>query len=267
MDARRLCIDQGRLFVAAYAGGLHIFDIRNPNHPMPLSKITSAAIPIVENVFAWGGYAFLAGGDGVNARFAVVDVRNLAQPRIVGGYTHVTRDPTNYVSIGFDGRLVFAGTDKGELHVMNLQNLAHVTRIGEYLTPRSEFRPPMLSGIVAFPGRLFCADWGSGMVVVDTTNPIAPRQIGILAGGTIVANTYRVAVEGTIAYVANGWGGLLAVDVAGYAGVPPPGYAPRLLWEVAPQRASFVDIALARPYVLLADNGVPQSLAIVRMRQ
>ena len=217
-------------------------------------------------MLAWGGYAFLVGGDGVNARFAVVDARNIAQPGIVGGYTHVTRDATNYVSIAFDGRLMYIGTDKGELHVMNLANLAHVTRIGEYLTPRSEYRPPMLSGILAFPGRLFCADWGAGMIALDTTNPIAPRQLGILPGGTVVANTYRIAVEGTIAYVANGWGGLLAVDVSGFVGAPPPGYVPRLLWEVAPQRASFVDIALARPYVLLADNGVPQGLTMVRMR-
>jgi hypothetical protein len=267
MDARKLVMDQGLLYVAAHAGGLHIYDVRNPNHPMPLSKITSSAIPIVENVHVWGGYAMIVGGDGMNARFCVVDVRNVSQPRIVGGYTHVTRDPTNYTSIAFDGRLVYVGTNKGELHVLNLQNLQQITRIGEYFCPRHDFRPPTLSGIVAYPGRVFCADWGVGLIVVDTTNPTNPRQIGMGQGGTQAANAFRVAIDGTVAYVANGWGGLLAVDVAGCIPGAPQGMKPmHLLYEVAPQRCSFIDLALASPYVLLADNGVPQGLTIVRMR-
>jgi hypothetical protein len=237
---------------------------------MLAAKLTSAAIPYVENVYAWGSYVFLVGGDGVNARFAVIDVRNLAQPRIVGGFTHVTRDPTNYTSIGFDGRLAYIGTNRGELHVLSLANLGQIQRIGEYFCPRHEFRPPTLSGIMAFPGRLFCADWGAGTIVVDTTNPMNPRQLGVFQGGTHAANAYRVVVEGTTAYVANGWGGLLAVDVSGFAGASPPGYAPpamRLLYEIAPPRASYVDIALAGPLALLANNGVPQGLTVLRLRR
>lgn len=259
MDARRLSTSgDGRLYVAAFGGGLHVYDIRNPNHPLPIAHVSSALIPYVENVLAWGGFAFVVGGDGVNARFAVIDLR-VAQPRILGAFTLVTAETTNYMSVGFDGRYAYVGTTKGEVHVLDVSDLGRIARVGEYFCPRHDFRPPMVSGIVAFPGRLFVCDWGAGLVALDTRNPGNPRQYGIFQGGTHAANAYHVAVEGNVAYLANGWGGLVAVDISNPVSM-------RLLYEIVPQQASFVDVAMAGPLALIANNGAPQGLEIVRLK-
>jgi hypothetical protein len=259
MDARKLFIFRELLLLAGFGGGLFVYDVRDPRAPQYLSRLTSAAIPYVENALMWGQYAMVVGGDGVNARFAVVDLRNPRYPQIAGVFTHVTPETTSYTAVAFDGRLAYVGTSSGEVHVFNLANLGSIQRIGTFIAPKVEFKSPTIWSLVAFPGRLFVADWGAGLLVLDTQNPSSPRQIGGLAGGAGGANAYRVVIEGPVAYLANGWGGLLGIDVTNPV-------SPRLLFEVAPRQASFVDVAIAGPLALVANNGVPQGLDVVSIR-
>jgi hypothetical protein len=260
MDARKLFSFRELLLLAGFGGGLFVYDVRDPRSPMYLSRLTSAAVPYVENMFMWGQYAMVVGGDGVNARFAVIDLRNPRYPQVAGLYTHVTPETTNYTSVGFDGRLAYVGTSSGEVHVLSMANLQRIQRVGEYFAPKVEFKSPTIWGIVAFPGRLFVVDWGAGLIVLDTQNPSSPRPVGVFSGGGAGgANAYRVAVEPSVAYLANGWGGLIGVDITNPANM-------RALFEVAPRQASFVDVAIAGPLALVANNGVPQGLDVVSLR-
>jgi hypothetical protein len=40
----------------------------------------------------------------------------------------------------------------------------------------------------------------------------------------------------------------------------------RVLFEVSPRQASFVDVAVLGPLVLLANSGVPQGLEVISLR-
>lgn len=259
MDARRLWADRQRLLVAAFGNGLHAYDIRDPHRPLHLAHLASAAIPYVENVVGWGSWAFVVGGDGVNARFAAVDARNPRFMSIAGVYTHVGGEPLSYTSVAFDGRVAFVGTSNGEVHVLDLSNLSRVRRIGEHFCARNEFRRPSVGGLVWSQGRLYVCDLGAGLEVLDAREPSVLRRLGGWDGGAAGSNVFRASVDWSNVVLANGWGGLVGIDAADPS-------AMRVTFEVSPRQASFVDVAVVDRWVLGANNGVPQGLDVVQLR-
>jgi hypothetical protein len=258
MDAKRCVTESGRLFVAGNNGGLYLYDVSKPEHPVETARFASDAIPLVLNVCAWRGYALVAGADANNGRFVILDVHDMRAPRVIGIHTHVTGERVTYESVAYDGHYVYLGTNKGELHIMNASNPQRIVRVGEHFAPGTELQPPSLWSIAAVPGRAFLADWGGGLILLDTTNPTYPRELGVFRDQTVGANTYAVELEGQNAFVANGWGGVQAVDVSNPT-------MPRLLWDVEPERASYLDVALTPGLVLAANNGVPQGLDVIKL--
>jgi hypothetical protein len=259
MDARRAVVDRDVLYVAGFNGGLYVYDIRDPKHPIETARLVSDAIPLVSNLCVWNGFVLLAGADASNARFAVVDARDIRAPRVIGVYAHVAPERSTYESVAYDGRWVLVGTGAGQLHFFNASNPANIVLVSEHATKGTELQPPSLWGIVATQGRAYLASWGAGMIVLDYMNPLIPRELGTVRDGTVGANTYDLELDGHVAYVANGWGGVQGVDVSNPT-------MPQLLWDVEPERSSYLDVAVSGPLVLAANNGVPQGLDVIKVR-
>lgn len=253
--------------------------------PGALSFLSIPGFP--NGVDVGGDLAFVASG---SAGLYVVDVSNLAQPRILGsletgGNANDVRmvGDRAYVADGTNGLLIVDVSDPG---APALLGRADTPGVATDIALRDDFAyvadgnaglavidvsvptAPVLRGQVDTSGNargvdvgdgglVVVADDGGGVVVIDATNPAAPSILGRTHTRGYYSSAADVRVRGNLAYVADAagftMGGLKVVDLR----------VPRTPVVVGRTTDSFAldGIAVEDGFVLASDyffyNGVP----------
>lgn len=208
-----ICIRDTYAYVADGPGGLQVVDISTPTSPQ---VVGSAGTPHdATDVYAAGGFAFVAAGDSVH----VIDVSIPAAPQIVGSVGL----PDQAYGVTVSGNYAYVAADWfGGLQVVDVSTPSSPTVVGSY-DDYGEARDVAFSD-----GFVYVAYPGAGMAVIDVTTPTTPVLVDVLIFPGLIS-TNRITVAGSYAYVCSGnTGSLRIVDISSpaapfeVAGVPAP---------------------------------------------
>jgi len=257
MDARRLFLDGARLYIAGFAGGLYIYDVSSPTSPKPLGRYSENLN--ANNVFASGETAYVAGRDSSDGCLVILDVSNPSRPSLKSIYRNKAGMGGAYQSVWVAGARIYAGTNSGELHIIDASDPSSPVLVGKYFNPGTPGHQPWLWGIKVYGKRAYLANWGAGLIVLDVSDPRNPEELGVFTGGSDGPDEYGVIVENEIAYIANGWGALTVADVSDPDNIT-------LIAEFNPPSTSYPDIAKSGDLIFCPNNGSPQGLDIIRIK-
>ena len=192
------------LVVAAIGSSVHVIDVTRPGSPEVVGRhdFDQPALGVVVD----GRLAYVANShDGLRR----LDLSDPAAPALTG--TAPTRGQA--VGVAGSGRYLFTSDNSIGFDIVDVAG--DPTRAGEYLAdgfPR---------GIAAAAPRVFVADQPAGLMVVDVSDPAAPRvEGGLSLGRDPVTQVFVPDVRSTgggapaVAGIVSGRGGLQAVDVS-----------------------------------------------------
>ena len=225
------------LYVAADFFGLGILDVSDPDAPRLLGSVRTPGQ--VKDVDVSGSTAVLADHmSGVD----LVDVSNLREPVALGsvyldGYG---RD------VATAGTLAYAVDDPSGFYVLDLADTAS----WEPMAALQSADGPRMVEVADTPAGALAVLLGHGALqVYDLATPAAPVHRATYA---TPGDALRVALDGALAYVADGPQGLLVVDLTD------PG-APRVAGRHDPLQPTR-DVAVSGDLVLLATGPPPTGI-------
>jgi len=183
-----LCYQDSRLYVAAKADGLEIWDVSVPANPVLLGWLDTSGE--ANGIAIAGNYAYVAcAGNGLR----VVDVADPQSPHEVG-YCYMTGE-TRGVAVA--GHYAYVADDGGGLRVVDVADPQNPQVVGHCDTPGDA------NGVAIVGNYAYVADDDGGLRVINTTNPQNPQEAGY--HGTPAA-ALGVAAAGDYAYVADYYG-------------------------------------------------------------
>ena len=193
--------------VEAYRG-LHVLDVRDPDHPTGVALLELVSI---RDMLLAGDRLFLSGGG-----LTVVDVSEPAAPRILGRSSPCPGSLSRILAVRGATLFVSCAGDGSGLRVLDVADPAHIATIGALPGP------PASAG--ALGDAAIYLQGGPGMQVVDLEDPRSPREV--LAWPTLGRATH-VASAGDLVWVTDTDAGRVHV----FDGTRPD--APRSLGSVA----------------------------------
>lgn len=193
---RRAEIRDGKLYVADWFSGVHIYDIANPASPHLISSVHTPGSP--KGIILRGDLAYVADDD---HGLEVIDIQDPQRPEIIDrlqteglGYTPVIVGDTLYLA-----------SHRGGFQVIDI----------------SEPRKPKLLSTTDTEGKAwsirvrdniaYIADDDDGLLVFDVSDAGKPRQIGQFSPGGAAE---EVLLDGDKAYVSFFEGGLYVLDIS-----------------------------------------------------
>ena len=192
------------LVVAAIGSSVHVIDVTRPESPQVVGRhdFDQPALGVVVD----GHLAYVANShDGLRR----LDLSDPAAPALTG--TAPTRGQA--VGVAGAGRHLFTSDNSIGFDIVDMAG--DPTRAGEYLAdgfPR---------GIAAAGSRVFVADQPAGLMVVEVSDPAAPRvEGGLSLGRDPIVQVFAPDVRSTVGdppavvCIVSGRGGLQAVDVS-----------------------------------------------------
>ncbi len=200
--ASRVQLAGNRAYVTAASGGLHLFDLSDPDSPRLISRYATPAVAtdfrVVENL----AYVVSRGA------LEIVDLINPDSPGRRG--TFATRGSSTSLDVA-SGYAYIADEASG-LEVIDVRDPARPVRVGGYNTPGTA-RDIHVLGDYAY-----IADGGAGLQIIDIRNPASPRLAGTYdrSNGTSLdrlGDALAVQVVGRYAYLADGQAGMQVIDV------------------------------------------------------
>ncbi len=221
-------------YLANWDNGLSVIDVANPQNPVLRRRVTS--IGSATGLAARGDYLFLTTVNRsvpANSQLEIFSIAaNPVSPQLVGrvplpnygwdvaiagDYAYIADDEVGIVTIDISDP-----TNPVYLGVMDTPGVAHgVSVAGDVLFDAdfyslqiatiSDPALPQPIGALSMPDLAFSAvaygsyvcvgDYGAGLRVVDVTNPSIPRNVGAVDTEGL---SYCVAIDGTLAYIADG---------------------------------------------------------------
>ena len=200
----------GHLYVADYAGGMRIYDITAGGNPKALGVFKPAWKVIQVAVNAAANRAYASGGDGKYGQFAVVNISDKSTPKEVGSFSVPATKSGAGTALAYKGNHVYYGQADGKLVVLNVANPGDIKSVGSYFNKGTVGHQPWALGLTVHGNRLYMADWGAGVIILDITNPAKPTELSVFAKGGYAF--YDVFARDDRAYVALD-GGLGVLDV------------------------------------------------------
>ena len=171
----------------AYAGegrNLIVLNISTPSNPSKTGQVTLPGI--IYGVKLLGQYAYVADGEG---GLQVVDVSNPSAPKIAGYYS-----TTNYLytrGLSIYGGTVYATDDTGGFEIFSLGNPTSPT-----LLSSTNINVGYVVGNVIIKGSangtFAYVSTGSGLYVIDVSNPAAP----VVHSHTSTSSMYSITLSG-----------------------------------------------------------------------
>ncbi len=201
----------------------------NPDDLTPLGR--SGPLPaLVRDVALEANRAYLALGP---AGVAITDIANPSAPVVVGTF----RPDGDVLDVVPAGRYLLLAAGNAGMWILDVDNPANPTAVGSWQTPQPA------GGLFVLPGRAYLlAD--NTLHILDVNDPAAP----ILLGSTTLPDSgRRLAVAGSVAYVATQRAGVTVVDLSNET-------APTVVATV-PTDKSAMDLALLGDTLLIADYG------------
>ncbi|MBI1195635.1 MAG: hypothetical protein GC138_07305 [Gammaproteobacteria bacterium] len=193
---RRAEIRDGKLYVADWFSGVHIYDIANPASPHLISSVHTPGSP--KGIILRGDLAYVADDD---HGLEVIDIQDPQQPEIID---RLQTEGLGYTPVIVGDRLYLA-SHRGGFQVIDI----------------SEPRKPKLLSTTDTEGKAwsirvrdniaYIADDDDGLLFFDVSDAGKPRQIGQFSPGGAAE---EVLLDGDKAYVSFFEGGLYVLDIS-----------------------------------------------------
>jgi hypothetical protein len=213
-----LAVRDSKVYVASGNGGIRIFDVRDPVHPIRLGY-RQFDFTLARGVTVAGRHAYLAvsdwGGGGANPGLHVVDVADPTQPQPVS-HLRLEGEP-QAVSLTADGRYALVSAGAAGLHVVDVQEPTMPKLAGRYPSGAPT------QAVVALGNLGLLAAGTNGLHVLDLTQPTQPVRLGLYATQEALVD---VVARGSIAYVSGRQHGLHLVDISDPSQPRQVGFAP-----------------------------------------
>jgi hypothetical protein len=209
---------QGKYLYAGSASGVFIIDVSNVKAPARVTSLPGAAFSGCGNpscdIYVSGNYLYIASPAGSpNNAFYIYDIRNPTQPVLLAK----DQQSGGPISITGQGKYVYVGT--------NTTSGGGYIRAYDVTNPR---RPQLVgtltnSGVtmsqMVVRGRYLYVGTGSGLLIVDVSDPSTPTLKSTTATVTPSACDTRVDVQGRYAYLTGqmctgNLGGFFVYDVS-----------------------------------------------------
>ncbi len=200
----------GHLYLADYAGGLRIYDISAGGNPKARGVFKPGWKVIQVAVNAGANRAYVSGGDGKFGKFAVLDISNKNSPKMLGKHDVPAAKNGAGTALAFKGNHVYYGQADGKLVVLHVANPNSITSVGNYFNKGTPGHQPWALGLFVQGNRLYMADWGAGVIILDISSPAKPVELAVFAKGGYAF--YDVFARDDRAYIALD-GGLGVLDV------------------------------------------------------
>jgi hypothetical protein len=236
LDARDVAIGGNRLY-GVRDSRLDVFDITNPNYPVPLNSVPFCGTG--RDVVLDGDYAYVAAREGglsvidvsipgSELRVATLDLPGLAYGVVVeGNVAYIAAhtaglvsvdisDPKNPVfldahntpglswGVAVAGDRAYVADDASGVRVVDVGNPALMVPFGSVATLDLAF------GLAVAGNRLYVADASAGVTVVDITDPSNPSVVANLNTPGVAE---RLTVNGNTLRLADGAGGVHEIDI------------------------------------------------------
>ena len=195
--AARLAVMGTLALVADTRGGLHLFDMAQPEQPRLLAALPD--VGIIVDVVVDGRFAYLA-DDRHGSGLVVVDLSTPAAPRVVGQY-HT--EATSAVVVW--QHLAIVGDEAGVLHMVDVQDYTRPRVLGSLSVPGSVQR------VVLLPPYVLVAGDSAGLHVVEIT---PDHRLALRATVPIPGRALDIALVDQRAYIAAVSGGIQVVEVS-----------------------------------------------------
>ncbi len=163
-------------------------------------------------IAGWGGY------DG----FQIIDVSNPAAPSLLGSID--TTYSSDHVKVSSDGTKAYLDNDVGGFRIIDISNPSSPSIIGTYNNGNPRTRGFAINNNETIA---YVTDGIVGLQILDISNPASPTLISTydpsvgcsingepVSEGNCEANNVSLSSDGTIAYLASGWGGLKILDIS-----------------------------------------------------
>lgn len=203
LDTPGLAVDlavAGALVVVADGtAGLQVVDVTDPARPRLAGGLPMAD---AEAVAVAGRYAYvLSPGEGL----VVADLADPARPLEAAVVPWEGTPTVAYFSLHASDGLLFATDLYSGLWIYDLSDPVHPVRLSHTI-------PPGLAFDAAPAGDRLAVAAGSNLLLYDIGDPSAPVEVCRFA---LPTDAYAVEVRGEYAFVADDWGGLRVVNIAG----------------------------------------------------
>jgi hypothetical protein len=165
-EATAVKISNNKAYVADGSSGLQIIDLTNPSNPSLLGSF--AALGNSFDVLVDGGYgvAFLANTySGIN----IINVVNPQNPSLL----HQIGTPLSAFSFTLEGCLLYVA-DELELRIYNVIDFAYPYLLGSIETLGNPLQISVANNTA------YLAEGGSGLQIIDVSNPASPASIGTI---------------------------------------------------------------------------------------
>lgn len=254
-EIRKVMVQNNVLYAAAYDEGLYAYSLTDPANPTEILHFVPA--DEISNVYTNDQYIFAAGGISSNGYLGIHDKTT---GNLIGSFSNSASDETDrgFQSICVSDNTLYAGTNGGYLYIIDISNPASPVQLSRYYHPGTAGHSPWLRGITVSGSTVFLSDWGAGFIAVDASIPTSPALLQAFTSGTDGPEAYDAEIVGNTAYVANGWGGMLVINISNPTNM-------QLLYEVNPTMTSYLGVSIWGNYALLADNG-QQMLSVVKIQ-
>ncbi len=158
--------DMAYVVTSTNGGSLFIFDVSNPQLPVP-----RGTMPISHgwDVVYHDGLALIADEDYVDAGLRVVDVSNPDVPLELGRYG----DCNSAAAVTASGDLAFLACHDGTMHVVSIADPAMPTQIGVYTDPSVYLQ----GSSIGLDGSVVWFGHTGGVDILDVSDPAQPTRI------------------------------------------------------------------------------------------
>jgi hypothetical protein len=181
-----------RLFVAdASVGGLLSLDITDPTNPTLLHAYDTGGT--ARKVVVEGEFAYLADG---TRGLQILRIALPSTPTVIDNYRNLATENTDVAVSGDIAVLATGGSisNNKDLQFLDISDLTDIRLLSTF-TEASLPRAVDVAGHYAY-----VADGGSGLRIVDFSDPTAPTTVGLISSG---GSAVDVVVEGDLVHVAD----------------------------------------------------------------
>lgn len=215
-----VAVDGTTLYVGDGAQGLVLLDVSAPASPTLLgsytwpTEIANVWIPDMPAVAGRRGVSGTVGFMVSPTRFWSVDMANPAAPDVVGSCALQPRDWDDWemeaVQIMVVGSYAYVAEQDYGLEIVDVSDPSNPTVVGRWARPEgASVNDVVVSGATAFVP--LSQDGDGKLYVLDVSDPGA---IELVTAYDTPGDARRIALEGTIGYLADGAAGLRILDLA-----------------------------------------------------
>ena len=234
-------LDRPYLYIANKEGGLKVYDISDPSHPVSVSNISTTQFMDLDvmNISQNGNYLYLAIGNHFSnseqGGMAIVDISNPLVPILLDYYV-VPNSKSGAGCVKVEGNYAYLGAMKSGLHILNIGLKSDIQYVSEIMPdinyPISNPNADLYNarGLEVINDTVYlCFDAG-GLRIIDCINKTAPVQVGKYSNPALsvpfnLPRAYNnLVVDGDLVYIAVDYCGMEILNIADFNNITLKGW-------------------------------------------